>query len=175
MLALAACGGPQSQTEAAVTYHVKFVAEAGVSTSVTFPFPVDGSHDIVLSNLSVLNDAGTLMEVAVRGDTGDGGDIGLMLSGFGTVEAEVMVMNASGFPSSNGAPDAGLSMQVGDAGVDTHYIRTNKGGMPIVSVTFEYTATRACGGGCGGEKSWTYTGDVGLGPQAVQMTYVENN
>jgi hypothetical protein len=44
-----------------------------------------------------------------------------------------------------------------------------------VPVEFEYTATRDCGAGCGGKRSWTYKDTASPGLEPVSMTYVEEN
>ena len=56
----------------------------------------------------------------------------------------------------------------------SRYFRVNKGGASTADVEFEYTASRACGLGCGGQRSWKFSGAVSIGgPQPTMTEYEE--
>lgn len=168
MLVLSACGPPpQAQDEASVVYRLKFVAEASANTTVTFPLPLDAAKDAILMGL-VAPDGGTISYA-----TGVTVDIGTSLTGRGELEAIFTSKKVPGWPSSNEAPLAMLSRAVPDAGPNDFYIHVNKNGAAMAQVEFEYTASRECGNGCGGKRSWKFSGPVGLALQPVTMTYVE--
>ena len=78
-----------------------------------------------------------------------------------------------GVAAGRGPPDLFLTTQVLDAGPAEAYLRVNKSGSAIVTVSFELTASRDCGNGCGGKRSWTFSGPVGIALQPVTMNYVE--
>ncbi|MFZ5467882.1 MAG: hypothetical protein ACOZIN_00480 [Myxococcota bacterium] len=164
--ALCACGPPpQTKDEAAVTYRASFTAEGGVNAKVVFPFPVDGAALVVEQGLQV-SDAGTArMENAQEGS-------GLALEGNGYVEVTFSAPKVKGL-GSGGIPEAMLSRPVPDGGMGDRYMRVNKGGSASVQVEFEYTASRDCGASCGGKRSWTYQGPVGLSLQEVPMGFSE--
>jgi hypothetical protein len=163
------CGAsPQARDEASITYRIKFSAEPGASTRVIFPLPTDAAQQSVENTIQVA-DGGTFSLV----DQAEG--LGAALDGHGDAEASFLVKNLKGFPESSGAPDASLSMHQPDAGPAEMYLRVNKGGFATVNVEFEYTASRDCGNGCGGTRSWKFSGAVGLALQSVHMDYVEEN
>ena len=167
MLALLSCGqAVQSKTEATVKYHLAFTAEPGASTRVIFPLPIDAAQNSVQTAITV-SDGGTIAWV----EQAEG--LGAALDGHGTASADFFVKNLTGWPESDGPPAAVLSMHQPDAGPGEMYLRVNKGGFATVNVEFEYTATRECGLGCGGKRSWTFSGPVGLTLQRVSMNYVE--
>ena len=166
--ALAACGpSPQGKDEAAITYRARFSAESGVSTQVHFPAPTDGSQAELLSGL-VVSGGGT----ATLASPDAGG--GLVLSGRGEVEATFSAARVKGLGSEQ-VPQAELSSGVPDAGAGERVVRVNKGGSAQAQLEFEYTAERDCGAGCGGRRTWKFSGPVGLGPQQVSMTYEETH
>ncbi|MBK7858706.1 MAG: hypothetical protein IPJ65_08810 [Archangiaceae bacterium] len=169
-LVLASCGsGAQAKDEASIVYRIKFSAEEGASTSVTFPLPSDAALTTVQSAIAV-TDGGTIDWVRE-----DDQLITAKLAGHGIAEATFSVKNLKGFPEGSGAPEATLSFHQPDAGPGDLYVRVNKGGFPTANVEFEYTASRDCGSGCGGKRSWTFSGDVGLALQPVHMNYVEEH
>jgi len=162
------CGGPPPQTkdEAAVTYRAAFTSEAGVSAKVTFPLPDDASQQLVTQGL-VVSDGGTArVESSPEGT-------GLALEGRGRVEASFTSKQVKGLGEGTGVPEAVLSRQVPDGGTGDRYFRVNKGGSAQVAVEFEYTASRDCGGGCGGKRTWKYEGPVGLSLQEVATDFSE--
>lgn len=165
--AVMACGAPaQMRDEASITYRAKFSAEAGVSTRVIFPLPTDAAQG-PLQTAIVVSDGGTVSYVQQT----EG--LGFALDAHGVAEATFFAKNLNGFPASDGPPAAELSMHQPDAGPAELYLRVNKGGSAIVNVDFEYTAARDCGNGCGGKRSWKFSGPVGLALQPVHMDYVE--
>ena len=162
-----ACGGaPQTRTEAAVVYRAGFSAEEGVTTRVTFPLPDDAAQLAVESGYSV-TDGGTV--TFVMGDQG----IGLALEGKGTQSASFVAKAVKGYADGSGPPEAKLTRPVPDAGVNDYFFSVNKGGSAVAQIDFQYTASRDCGVGCGGSKSWSLTGPVGLALQEVTLSYVE--
>jgi hypothetical protein len=160
----------QSRDQAAIVYHLKFTAELGVQTQVIFPMPTDATENTLMSSLTVNEDGGTLGWFMTREGEGIG------ISGNGSISADMTLSAVSGFDPGSGAPDASLSMQVPDAGPYDYYLVVNKGGGAPAEVEFEYTATRNCGNGCGGKRSWKFSGSAGVGgPAAVTMDFVEEN
>jgi hypothetical protein len=166
MIALSTCSPPpQGMDETSITYTLKFVAEQGVNTRVIFPLPLDaGEVELGLT----ATDGGT---VSFIDQTNEGR--GAALDGRGTTVATFIGKHVKGFGSSTGLPDVTLSMQQPDGGPGDLYLRVNKGGSAIVHVEYEFTASRDCGNGCGGKRSWTFNDDVGITLQPVHMTYVE--
>jgi hypothetical protein len=164
LMAASGCGGPQARDETAITYRAGFKAEAGASTKVFFPFPVDAAASEVSEGLSV-TDGGTASVLS------DGGTW-LVVSGRGEIEASYRATKSKAFGEES-IPSAQLSGEVPDAGPDVRYVTVNKGGTASAQIQFEYTASKDCGGGCGGKRSWTFQGQVGLSRQEVQMTFVE--
>jgi hypothetical protein len=63
---------------------------------------------------------------------------------------------------------------VPDASTTERYFQVNKSGSALINIEFEYSATRDCGGSCGGSRSWKYTGPVGLSVQAVTVEFTES-
>ena len=167
MLALLGCGPPaQMQDEATITYRLKFTSSQAVQTRVIFPLPDDPAQMPIMSGLIVADGGSVTYIMANEG-------LGAALDGLGHAEASFFVKNLGGIDGGSGVPDVKLSMQVPDAGPADVYLRVNKAGTGNVSVEFEYSASRDCGNGCGGKKSWKYSGDVGLARQEVHMDYVE--
>lgn len=163
-----ACGKapPQREEEAKVTYRVAFEAETGVVTRVYFPWVADGAVTTVQTGLAV-TDGGT----ASVESTQDG--LGLLLEGKGRVEASFEGGRVNGLSNPGGIPDAKLTREVADGGVGDRWVQVNKGGSATAQIEFEYTAQRDCGGGCGGRRSWTFSGPVGLSRQVVPMQFTE--
>ncbi len=161
------CGAPpQRADEAAVTFRAAFSAEQGVVTRVIFPWIADGAAAEAEAGLTV-SDGGT----AKWETTADG--LGLALEGKGFVEASYSAPRAAGLGNERGIPEAQLTRGVPDAGTAQRYVQVNKGGAATAAVEFEYTASRDCGGGCGGKRGWTFDGPVGLSRQEVSMTFTE--
>lgn len=163
----AGCGGgpPQAKDEAAVVYRAAFTSAGGVNTTVIFPFPVDGAELQVQQNLMVSDGGTARVENTAQG-------LGLAVEGFGHVEASFSAPKLSGL-GNGGIPEAALSRPVPDAGTEERYFHVNKGGSGSTQIDFEYSATRDCGEGCGGKRSWTFQGPVGLSLQAVTTSFVE--
>jgi hypothetical protein len=169
MLAMLGCGAPaQMQDEATITYRLAFMAGAADNTRVIFPLPND--------------DGGALMGIQSGLQPSDGGTIswieqteglGAALDARGSAEAEYFVKSLKGVGGGMGPPDVTLSMQQPDGGPGDLYLRVNKSGSATVNVSFEFTASRDCGSGCGGKRSWTFSGPVGIALQPVHMNYVE--
>ena len=167
LIAMVACGGPpQAKDEAAITYHLQFSAEAGVITEVIFPVPLDAAQDSILALLTA-SDGGTITPVDMSLGKG------LSLKGQGAIAADYFVKAVRGWDAGNGAPDAVLSLHVPDGGANEYFVRVNKGGSAQCAIEFEYTAARDCGPGCGGSRSWKYSGNVGTSIQRISMNYVE--
>lgn len=165
---LAGCGpSPQEKDEAAITYRARFTAETGVSTQVTFPVPIDASQTELLAGL-VISGGGT-----AKLESPDAGG-GLTVSGKGEIDATFSASRVKGLGSEQ-IPQADLSSASVDGGKGDRFLRVNKGGSAQAQVLFEYTAKRDCGAGCGGERSWNFSGPVGLGPRAVSMTFEETH
>jgi hypothetical protein len=162
------CGpSPQEKDEASVVYRASFDAEAGVVTKVIFPVPPSEFQIVMVGALNVTGDATTAIETSNEG-------VGLAVQGKGKVEASYVNKRVKGFfAASDGVPDATLTRDVASAGPEMRYFRVNKGGSSVAPVQFEYTVSRDCGPGCGGKRSWTFSGPVGLGPQAVELKYIE--
>jgi hypothetical protein len=170
LCAVAACSPPpQKQNETAITYAASFTAEAGINAVVIFPMPGDGSEPTVQEG--ILLDGGTFsLSSAPQYDDAEG--VGFTLIGVGSVSASFFDAHVTGVGSGSAIPTASLTRGA-DAGVNTYYFHVNKPGEAIINVQFEYTAQRNCGGECGGTQSWTFAGPIGLGLQAVPLTYTE--
>ena len=166
MLGLACGPAAQQQDEATITYKVKFVSSQPVNTRVIFPLPDDGAQMAVMNGLFAA-DGGAVAYVQLT----EGG-VGTALDGLGMAEASYFVKNLKGLDGGSGPPGASLSMRT-DAGPNGYFVQVNKAGAGIVNIEFEYTASRDCGSGCGGKKSWKFAGEVGLAKQPIQMDYVE--
>ena len=162
-------GPPQTKTQAAITYHIKFTGEPTQTTTAIFPMPTDVTNDTLMSSLQASEDGGQVKWFM----TMYGNGIGIV--GMGTVSADLKVAALEGFPSGEGAPDASLSLHVSDGGPEAYYIDVQRPGLGLTNVEFEYTATRDCGPGCGGKRSWTFSGETSPGEEPVSMTYVEEN
>lgn len=165
-LLLSACGGPQAQDEASLIYRASFRAEPGVQTTVVFPFVGDGAAAQVQAGLTVTDGGSVTVEDQPEGR-------GLVVAGQGAVTVLYDGAKVKGVDRGAGVPQAQLTRQVPDAGTTERYFRVNKGGVANVQVDFEYTATRDCGPGCGGSRSWTYLGPVGLAVQQVSVVFSE--
>jgi len=173
IVAVCSCSGPppQAEDEASITYRVKFTAGPADNTRVIFPLPEGAARTAIM--MGIMPDAGTVAWVD-QGDAGPGAHgLGAALDARGSAEASYFIKALKGVGGGTGAPDVTLSMQVPDGGPGDLYLRVNKSGSAIVAVEYEFTASRDCGPGCGGKKSWTYSGSVGTALQPVQMTYVE--
>ena len=164
----AGCGSPPPQTKSqvSVTFRAGFTAEPGVSAAVLVPWPIDGSELELLKGLQ-LTDGGTARLATIFEGTG------LSVEGHGSATASYTVDALEAIGSGDGIPDAGLSLQVADGGTDARYFKVNKGGSSTMKVDFEYTVSRDCGRGCGGKRSWTFSGPVGLSVQEVTTTFKE--
>lgn len=162
-LALGCGGPPQRKDEAAVTYRAAFTSEAGVSAKVVFPFPTDAASSRVRDGLSV---SGGTAQVE---QTSEG--TGLAVEGKGRVEATFQADRVAGL-GEGGVPEAAISRLVPDGGTAALF-RVNKGGSALLPVELEYTASRDCGAGCGGRRSWKMQELVGLGLQEVQLEFSE--
>ena len=162
------CGGspPQARDEAAITYRASFTAEPGVSAKVTFPHAQDAAALAIESGLAV-SDGGTWHLDALQQG------LGLTLEGRGHVEASFVGAGVKDLGNAGGVPLARLTRDVPDGGIQERYVQVNKGGTASLQIDFEYTASRDCGATCGGKRSWTYTGPVGLGLQDIQTTFTE--
>jgi hypothetical protein len=167
-LALFACPEPpQLRDEAAITYRAGFSAESGVTTKIYVPFPIDAAADEVKKGLTV-TDGG-----AVGYEASDGG-VFLTVSGRGVIQASYQAARSKAFGSAE-IPDAQLSQQIPDAGSEARYMKVNKGGSATAQVDFEYTVSKDCGAGCGGQRSWTFQGPVGLSLQEISTQFVEES
>ncbi len=167
MLALSSCGPPaQMQDEATITYRLKFSSSQQVQTRVIFPLPDDGAQMAIMNGL-IARDGGAVTYIMQN----EG--VGTALDGLGSAEATYFVKNLNGIGGGSGAPDVKLSLRQPDGGPGDLFVYVNKAGSGSVDVEFEYTAARNCGNGCGGTKSWKFTGSPGLGRQPVHMEYVE--
>ena len=165
--ALIGCGAPaQQEDEASITYKLAFRAGPADNTRVIFPLPSGGALMGIQAGLMPA-DGGTVTFIEQLEGLGAG------LDGQGSAEASYFVKALNGIGGGRGAPDVTLSMQQPDGGPGDLYLRVNKSGSAVVNVDFEFTASRDCGAGCGGKRSWTFSGPVGIALQAVQMTYVE--
>jgi hypothetical protein len=164
-VSLAGCGGPQERDEAQVIYRAAFTAESGVTTRVTFPWITDPGASAVLAGMTV-TDGGTFLVDPASGP-------GFVLEGRGRVEARFQSAKVQGLGNDGKTPDARLSREVPDGGPGDRYVLVNKGGAASAQVELEYTAERRCGAGCGGERSWTFGGAVGLSQQAISMQFRE--
>jgi hypothetical protein len=162
-----ACGSPPPQTKSqvSVTFRAGFVAEPGVSAAVLVPFPTDGTEAKILEGL-LLTDGGSVRLATIFEGTG------LSVEGHGSASASFSVeaLEALG---GDGIPDAGMTLQVADGGTEARYFKVNKGGSSTMKIDFEYTVSRDCGRGCGGKRSWTFSGPVGLSVQEVATTFKE--
>lgn len=164
----AGCGSPppQTQSQVSVTFRAAFQAEPGVSAAVLVPWPNDGLASTILAGLQ-LSDGGTARVATIfEGD-------GLSVEGHGSAEASYTVEALEALGSGDGIPDAGLTLQVADGGIEQRYFKVNKGGSSTMKVQYEYTVSRDCGRGCGGKRSWTFSGPVGLSVQEVVTTFKE--
>ncbi len=162
-----ACGSPpQKKDEVALVYRAAFRAEAGVSTKVVFPWIADGTAFEVQQALSVTDGGTWAIEDSPEG-------VGLAVTGFGNHAVTFNGSKVKGLEASQGIPAAALTRLVPDGGPGERYFKVNKGGTALVNVDFEYTAIRDCGAGCGGTRSWTYLGPVGLSVQTVSMEFSE--
>lgn len=163
LMLLTACGGPQAEDETAVTYRAKFKTET--TAKVIFPFPTDLSASEIEQGLQ-LGDRGRLVT------TNEG--IGLELSGAQEVEVK-FAGTVKTLGKGDTIPDAQLSRQLPDAATTERYFQVNKGGgSALINIEFEYSATRDCGGQCGGSRSWKYTGPVGLSVQQISVEFTES-
>ncbi|MBI3183114.1 MAG: hypothetical protein HYZ28_13330 [Myxococcales bacterium] len=163
----ASCGGPpHRKDEARLSYRAAFTAEPGVNAKVIFPFPNDGAQLSVEQGLSVSDGGTARLESTPEG-------MGLAVEGKGQVEAAFAQERVKGLPAGEGVPEASVSRPVPDGGTGDRYFRVNKGGSASIQVDFEYSATRECGPMCGGKRSWTYRGPVGLSLQEVQTSFTE--
>ncbi len=163
-LLLVSCSSPpQTKSEAAVVYHAGFRAEPGVMTEVLFPFSGDGLASAIQNGLSV-SDGGSVSLVS------DQQGPAIKVSGQGVVDATFSADRLAGLTSGTDVPNAILTRGSVDGG---YYFRVNKGGSASCDVEFEYTVSRDCGGGCGGKRSWTYSGQVGLALQVVKLSFNE--
>jgi hypothetical protein len=162
--ALGCSGAPQTQDQTAITWSASWSAESGINATVVFPAPNDASAAAVQAGVAV--DGGTFNTYS------DTLGNGFSLAGTSSAAASFFNPKVTGIGSGNAPPTASLTRAVPDAG-NTFYFFVNKSGLPTINVQFEYTAQRDCGPGCGGKKSWTYSGSIGTGDQSVQMTYVE--
>ena len=143
----AGCGSPppQTQTQVSVTFRAAFQAEPGVTAAVLVPWPNDGTEAELLKGLT-LTDGGSVRVATIFEGTG------LSVEGHGSAEASYTVKALEAFGSGEGIPDAGLTLQVADAGTEQRYFKVNKGGSSTMKVQFEYTVSRDCGRGCGGDR-----------------------
>ncbi|MBL8957117.1 MAG: hypothetical protein JNK82_40465 [Myxococcaceae bacterium] len=162
---------PQAAGEASITYKLKFVAGPADNTRVIFPLPVGPERDAIMAGI-MTSDGGSMAWVE-QGDAGPGATgLGAALDGRGEASATYFV-KALSVGGGSGLPDVNLSMRRPDGGPGELYLRVNKSGASIVTVEYELTASRDCGAGCGGTKSWKFSGDIGTALQPVDMTYVE--
>jgi len=166
VLLLLSCGGPQGKDEASLIYRASFRAEAGVQATVAFPFVADGAAAAVQAGLTVTDGGSFTVEDQPEGRA-------LVVVGQGSVTVLFDGAKVKGLDSAGGIPQAELTRQVPDAGTTERYFKVNKGGVANVQVDFEYTATRDCGPGCGGTRSWTYLGPVGLTVQQISVLFSE--
>jgi hypothetical protein len=167
MLMILSCGpAAQLHDEASITYRLKFSSSQQVQTRVIFPLPDDGAQMAIMNGL-IPTDGGTVTYIM------QAEGVGAALDGLGSAEATYFVKNLSGIGGGSGPPDVKLSLRQPDGGPGDLFLFVNKAGSGSASVEFEYTATRNCGNGCGGTKSWKFTGNAGLGRQPVHMDYVE--
>ncbi len=174
IVAVCSCSAPppQAEGEAAITYKLKFTAGPADNTRVIFPLPFGAAREAIQAGI-LAGDGGTVAWVD-QGDAGPGATgLGAALDGRGTAEATYFVKALAGVGGGKGVPDVALTMQQPDGGPGDLYVRVNKSGVAVVNVEYEFTASRDCGPGCGGTKSWKFSGDVGTALQPVHMTYVE--
>ncbi len=162
------CGSPAPQTKSqvSVTFRAGFVAEPGVSAAVLVPWPNDGTEAKILEGLQ-LTDGGSVRVAAIFEGTG------LSVEGHGSATASYRVEALEAIGSGDGIPEASLSLQVDGGSSADRFFKVNKGGSSTMKVEFEYTVSRDCGRGCGGKRSWTYSGPVGLSVQEVATTFKE--
>lgn len=146
-------------------YKAAFRSEPGVNCKVLFPLPEGAVQEALLTGMTV-TDGGT----ATVEDTAEGRS--LAVEGRGTVEAIFEAVVGAGV-GQGGIPEVTLTRGIPDGGAGAFYLRVNKGGSSLVPLAFEFSATRDCGNGCGGQKSWLFEGPVGLSRQEVTMTYSE--
>jgi hypothetical protein len=163
--ALGCSSPPQTQDETAVTWSASWTAEPGINATVAFPAPNEAAAATAIQQ-GAIPDGGTFNSFS------DPQGNGFALAGLSGVSASYVNARLTGLGSGNALPQASLTRGVPDAG-NSFYFFVNKSGLPIINVTFEYTAQRDCGGGCGGKKSWTFSGSIGPGIQSVPLTYVE--
>jgi hypothetical protein len=162
---LLACGTPQTEKQAAVSYRASYTVEPGVSSAVTFPFPIDGAGAAIEQQLAG-QDGGVRV---VSTDAGTG----LLIENRGGGSFSFTHERLEGLGEGSGVPEATLSQQVVDGGPGDRYVRVNRGLSGLVQIDFEYTVSRDCGGGCGGKRTWAFQGPVGMGLQEVPMNFVE--
>lgn len=166
--ALISCGPPaQSQDEATITWRLSYTQSQQVQTRVTFPLPLVNGVAAHQPDQLLVEDGGTV----ALSQTSVGQGMGL--DALGNAEASFFAKTVKGLGGGTGAPDVHLSMQQPDGGPGALYVHVNKSGAASINIEFEYTAERNCGNGCGGKKSWKFTGPVGLALQPVHMDYVE--
>ena len=148
-----------------MTYRASFVAEPGVSAAVLCPW-ADVVDTQILAGLG-FTDGGSARVATIFEGTG------LSVEGHGSAEASFHVEKLEAFGTGDGIPDAKLTLQVVDGGLGDRYFKVNKGGSSTMKVQFEYTVSRDCGRGCGGSRSWTYSGPIGISVQEVATTFKE--
>jgi hypothetical protein len=162
-----ACGEtPQRPDEAAISYRVGFTAESGVVTRVIFPWIADATAAGAQTGIAVTDGGSAKVETTTDG-------AGLAVEGKGHVEASYSARRLPGLGNERGIPEALLTREVPDGGLGERYVQVNKGGAASAQIQFEYSASRDCGSGCGGTRSWKYTGPVGLSRQVVSMEFTE--
>ena len=158
---LTACGSD----ETVLTYRLKFGGSQLVNTRVTFPEPL-GAYQEPIRRLVRAFDGGSISYLDELGG-------GVALDGLGSAEAFVNGAKVKGLETGTSSPNTQLSMTQPDAGVGDLYVHVNKAGASVVNIEFEYTATRSCGPGCGGKRSWKFSGPVGAALQPIHADYVE--
>ncbi len=168
MALISACGSPppQAKSQVAVTFRASFQAEPGVTAAVLVPWPIDGTESEILKNLE-LSDGGSVRLATIFEGTG------LSVEGHGSASARYSAQSLEALGTGDGIPAAAMTLQVTDAGLGDRYFKVNKGGSSTMKVDFEYTVSRDCGRGCGGKRSWTYSGPIGLSVQEVATTFTE--
>ena len=148
-----------------MTYRAGFRAEPGVNCRVVFPVPEGAVQGPLMGGLRVSDGGTAFLDTSPEG-------VGLALEGRGSLEVSYEATVGEGV-GEGGIPEVSLSRGVADGGVELRTVKVNKGGSPLVPLTFEFAAKRECGGGCGGTRSWRFDSSVGLSLQEVSMTYFE--